>query len=218
MQFHVGPVVYRLAVSDRSVFDVEGNELEGCAVEGRRLLILSRIVEPERREEIALHEFTHAWSFHVPKPSDEEERCQLTALIAQQFALDLERNGGREALRSLAATRVAHLGKPAAATSKALSLRETFGRSDRMPCGACDTDTMVGSISNADPELHQPTNQCRLLRWFQCDACGAVQVWTELCTPDGSPLGEFVANPSPAILRGADAARFLADKRELAGA
>jgi hypothetical protein len=210
--FHVGPVVYRLVISDRSIFDAEGSELEGCAVEGRRLIIISRIVEPERREEVALHEFAHAWAFHVPKPADEEERCQLTALIAQQFRDDLEAQGGREALRSIPAQRVPHLGKPTPATAKALSLRETFGRSDRMPCGACDTDTMVGSIHNGEAALHQATNQFRITRWFECDACGALQVWTELCTPDGSPLGEFVANPPPKILRGADATAFLAER------
>lgn len=218
MNFHVAGVSYRLVVSDRSVFDAEGNELEGCAVEGRRLLIISRIVEPERREEIAMHEISHAWTFHVPKPGDEEERCQFNATISRQFYADLEAQGGREALRQMAMTRVPHLGKPLPqATSKALQMRETFGKSDRTPCGACDTDTMVGSIHNGEPVLHEPTNQFRVTRWFQCEACSAVQVWTEVSAPDGTPLGEFVANPAPKLLRGAEAAAWLAEHREMAG-
>jgi hypothetical protein len=110
--FHVGPYVYRLVITDRSLFNAEGDELEGVAVEGRRLLILSFIVEPERREEVALHELIHAWAFHVPTPRTEEERCQLHAMIGEQFRRDLEAQGGREALMQLQPQRVPHLGRP----------------------------------------------------------------------------------------------------------
>jgi len=217
MDFGVGPFTYRLAISDRSIFDAEGNELEGCAVEARRLLIISRIVEPERREEIALHEFTHAWGFHVPKPSDEEERCQLTALIAQQFAADLERAGGREALQRLPAQRVPHLGKPARSKAEQVDTEQS-NRSDRRVCGGCGAEVMCGSVVNGDIELHGATNRTRMGRWMECEACGALQHWTEYCTADGIPLGEYVSNPPPRVLYGAQAAAWMAERRELAGA
>lgn len=76
---------------------------------------------------------------------------------------------------------------------------------------------MCGSICNADPILHEPTGQHRMERWMRCDACGSLQIWTERCTADGTPTGEFVPNPRPRVLRGAEATAWLFD-RELATA
>jgi hypothetical protein len=216
INFNVGPFVYRLVVSDRAIFDGEGEELEGVAVEGRRLLILSRIVEVERREDVALHEFTHAWAFHVPKPSDEEERCQLTALVAQQFALDLERQGGREALRELPSTRVPHLGRPKLAAKRVGDQAfRPAPRRDKVFCGQCESPVMCGSIHNGDVEYSQDASEYRLPRWMRCPTCGAVQVWMELCTPGGSPLGAYVANPPPRLLYGVEAERWIADQKDM---
>jgi hypothetical protein len=216
MQFHVGPFTYKLVVSDRQIFDSQGNQLEAVAVEGRRLLILSMIVEPERREEVACHELVHAFRFHFPAPKTDEEEAQFIALVAQQFRQDLEAQGGREALEQMPMTRVPHLGRPMPA-KLAASSREFFGQADRMECGCCGSETMCGSIANGTPELHEPTGRYRVERWFKCDACNAVQVWLETCAPDGTPLGEFVANPAPRLLRGPEAVRWMADHSELAG-
>lgn len=210
MQFHVGPVSYRLVISNRHVFDADGNELEGCAVEGRRLLILSCIVEPERREEVALHEFTHAWAFHVPQPSNEEERCQLTALIAQQFQKDLDAAGGREALIQMQPAHVPHLGRPAPALPDVAE--SSFARPHRMICSGCDTEILCGSIEQGEPSLHEFTGKQRVERWMRCDACGTLTVWFEVAHPDGSPTGEICAHPKPRMLRGTDAALWLADR------
>ena len=216
MQFHVGPYSYRLAISDREVFDAEGSRLEGCAVEGRRLLILSRVVEPERREEVALHELIHAWAFHVPTPRTEEERCQLHAMIAEQFRRDLESQGGREAMMQLQPQHVPHLGRPAPAQNPRAA-KEVFGRPDRVICSRCDSETMCGSVTNGEPELHAATGQLRMQRWFVCETCGTLTVWLERCTDDGTPLGEYIPNPPPRMMDGAEAARFMRERRELAG-
>lgn len=111
IEFHVGATPYMLIISDRSIFDSDGCELEGCAVEGRRLLILSHIVHPERREEVARHEFYHAWRFHVPAPKNEEEDAQLHALVAKQFRVDLDDAGGQDALLNIRPCKVL-LGRP----------------------------------------------------------------------------------------------------------
>jgi hypothetical protein len=210
MQFHVGPVSYRLVISNRHVFDAEGNELEGVAVEGRRLIILSCIVEPERREEVALHEFTHCWSFHVPIPRDEEERCQLTALIAQQFQKDLDAAGGREALMQMQPVQVPHLGRPLPAVPDVAE--SSFARPHRMICFQCDTEILCGSIEQGEVFLHEFTGKQRVERWMKCDSCGTLTVWHEVVHPDGSPTGEVCAHPKPRMLRGAEASAWLADR------
>ena len=211
MNFHVGPVVYRLVVSDRAIFDEEGNELEGLAHEARRLLILSRSVEPERREEVALHELAHAFAFHFPPPHNEEERCQFFATAAKQFRLDLEGQGGAESLLQMAAQRIPHLGKPQPPRPRKSAV-ETWGISDRVVCGCCEAEIMCGSIRNGEPAEHEGTAQWRLERWTSCDACDSLTIWVEVCTPDGSPLGQYVANPAPKLLRGREASAWLSQR------
>lgn len=109
--FNVGPFEYRLVISDRQLYDSHGDELSGCAIESRRLLIVSYCVEPARREEIALHELKHAWLFHFPKPHDDEERCQFFAATTLQLRIDLDAQGGTEAMKRLRPTRVPNVGR-----------------------------------------------------------------------------------------------------------
>lgn len=208
MQFNVGPVTYTLVVSDRPLYDDEGNEIEGQAVESRRLLLVSRRVEPDRREDVALHELFEAYLFHVPKPQTNDEHSQLFALAAKGFRMDLERQGGPEAIREMVPRRVPHLGKPTPARAESQSA-ENFGVTDRVPCGGCGADVMCGSVNNGEPVQHEATGQWRILRWMQCDACGVLQTWYEVCTADGVPLGKFVANPAPRLLRGAEASEWI---------
>jgi hypothetical protein len=51
--FHIGPFLYTLVISERRIYDPEGNELEGAAIESRRLLMLSFALPVHRREDIA---------------------------------------------------------------------------------------------------------------------------------------------------------------------
>lgn len=112
MKLHVGPSAYTVVRSSRAIFDLEGAELEGCCLESRRRIVLSRIVEPERLEEVAEHEFYHAWLFHVPKPNDDEEAAQLHSLIGRQFRQDVEDAGGPDAFAQLPLTDI-RVGRPA---------------------------------------------------------------------------------------------------------
>lgn len=210
MKFQIGPHIYALAISNRAIFDTEGERLEAAAVENRKLIIISHTVEPERREEVALHEIYHCWTFHVPRPKDDEEAAQLTAFISQQFHRDLESQGGREALMQLPPRHVPHLGQPAPTRSMPLK-SESIGVTDRMPCATCEADVMCGSINSGEPTTHEATGIVLMERWFECDACGSVQAWCERCTPDGLPLGEFVASPRPKVLRGVEAAKWLVE-------
>jgi len=214
MKFQIGERAYELVIADRHLYDEEGNQLEGRALEGPRLVVLSRAVEIERRYEVLRHEIQHCWFFHIPKPSSEEESCQLAAFIDEKFHADLDRQGGRDALESMPAQSVPHLGRPAIARPAA-QLRDTYGSPDRKVCGNCDSETLCGSIHNGEHFLHEQTGKVRVERWMECDACGIVTHWFEVATADGSPLGELIPNPRPRMLRSADAKAFLADKRKM---
>jgi hypothetical protein len=112
MTLHVGPYRYKLVISDTAIFNNEGIELDGLASEGRRLLVLSFKVEPERRREVAMHELRHAWGFHFPAPCGAEEESQFFAAIVEQLSNDLAEQGGEEALMALAPERVQHNTRP----------------------------------------------------------------------------------------------------------
>jgi hypothetical protein len=190
--------------------------MDGLAVESHRLLILSRTLDVDRRSEIAFHEYLHAWGFHVPQPSNEEERCNLASMARQQFDRDLDAAGGEGALRTLPPTKLGNIGHSPTAKVRALSDRETIGPADRIPCATCESPVLCGDIDHGEPFLHEHTKQFRVERWFRCESCGSLQVWLELCAPDGAPSGEFVSIPKPRILRGAEASAWLADRsREL---
>lgn len=210
MQLHVGTTTYTVVLSDRSIYDSEGNELEGCAVEGRRLIILSRIVEPSRREEVAEHEFYHCWLFHVPTPKTEEEAAQLHSLVARQFRHDLDTAGGLDVLLNLKATRI-QLGRPTTEGAEMPQGREWKGSGDRTTCGGCDSEVMAGSIHTGPAIAHEPTGRFHVERWMHCDACGIVQVWHEVAASDGMPLGEVRPVPQPKVLRGAEASAWIAE-------
>lgn len=217
LSLHVGPTAYAVVLADRSIFDAEGNELEGVAVEGRRMIILSRTVEPERREEVCEHEFFHCWLFHVPTPANEEEAAQLHSLVARQFRHDVEAVGGPDIFYNLR-HRAIQIGRPARIEqAMALSHRQFSMPSDRMSCATCDATIMCGSIHTSSPTSHEGTGRHHVERWMQCDSCGAVQVWYEVASADGLPLGEFCAVPAPKILRGAIASAWIAERAELVG-
>jgi hypothetical protein len=211
VKFHVGHVAYSVVVSDRAIFNSDGDALEGLAIEANRLIIISRNVEPCRRAEVVQHEFLHCWGFHVPPPTNEEDRCQLGAFVAEQFRLELDSQGGEDALRNLPPTRMPRMGTPRP-PRVVCQPPEPFGITDRIPCGCCSADIMCGSITNGAPAMQEFTGQWTLERWATCDACGSLQVWGEYCTPNGIPSGRLVSNPAPRLLRGAEASRWLAER------
>lgn len=213
MQFHIGALTYTLIVANRRIYDENGDELEGRAIASPRAIIISSAVLPERRLEVLRHEVQHCWHFHIPRPSCEEEECNLAAFIDRQFHDDLDAQGGREALEQMPMDECPEFGRPKGTVKQ--PGREVLGQSDRVECGSCGASVMCGSINNGPAGLHEPTKQYRLERWMSCDACGSVQVWTEVCAPDGTPLGEFVSNPSPRRLRGREAARWIAERQAM---
>jgi hypothetical protein len=218
MEFHVGPYTYTLVISAGEMYDDLGCELSGLAVESQKLLILSHKLEPCDREGILYHEVEHAWSFHGATPSTEEGRCQLSAMIRRQFGEDLEQQGGREALEKLQPTRMGNIGMPTLrrTTSPPVPDRaipmEVMGQPDRLPCATCEAPIMCGSIHH-DAPTSDGSGKIRMLRWFNCEICGAVQVWWEYCDTHGNPLGVYVSVPRPRVLQGIAAKEWLKERR-----
>lgn len=229
MEFKVGPYNYALVITSGLMFDDEGNELLGLAVEDQRLLILSHKIRPEEREGILFHEYTHAWGFHGASPTNEEERCRLNAMMIQQFNGDLSQQGGREALEEMDPERMGNIGQatgrdiairpatPAPPLPDAMPPIEIMGQPDRLPCATCEAPVMCGSIHHDDP-VADGSGRVRMLRWFSCEACGSLQIWWEHCDQTGMLTGVYVSVPRPRVLNGAEAAKWLKEHRQLATA
>ena len=237
MQFRVGPHVYRLKIPNQPLYTDAGDEADGMTLESQRLIVMSPDVPAEQREEVLYHELQHAWLNHVPTPSDEEQQCNLFATILLQLRQDLENQGGVAALqaypcenvaldsppRSLA-TAASRIDAMTAAAPQSAALRAGAPRSvafandrplgppDRIVCGGCGVDVMCGDIACGHPTYHASTQRWQVERWMHCETCGAVQLWTEVCTPDGVPLGQYVAHPQPRLLRGPAAQGWLANR------
>lgn len=215
MQFQVGPYFFRAVRTNRPVYDEEGAELEGRALERGRLLLISPAVEPARIEEVVRHEHYHAMRFYFPEPTTEEERAQFVAAIGLQFERDLEAGGGRDALLELPLVRLPRLDTPTPAKPTA---SDVFGRFDRVTCSQCDTETACGSVVNDEPEPHPTSGRLKVQRHFRCEACGTVTVWYEWCDDAGLPTGEYVPIPAPRRITGAEASRWLAMQAATVGA
>ncbi len=218
MNFHVGPVMYRLILADQRLADEANNEIEGRALEGPRLIVISPSVEIERRAEVVLHELLHCFEFHFPAPHDAEERAQFFATVNQQFESDLDAQGGRAALLGLPVTRISQTGRLRASRSERQMSKVPMGMPDRMTCSACDSEIMCGSITNAEPFTHEYTARIHVQRHMVCECCGTLTVWQETATPDGLPTGEIIAHPAPRMLKGLDASTWLASQRAVAQA
>lgn len=202
---------YVVRIPNQPIFDEHGSELEGICIESRRLILISPTVQINRREEVLGHEVQHAWEFHVPPPRIEEERCQLFATISQQMREDLERQGGIETLQSLPAESISLPYRAPAERHEAMA-PNTFRLTDARECACCSAVTMCGSISNGHVEFHEGLAQYQVLRWFRCDVCDVLTVWREVATSDGRPTGHLVEVPAPRMLRGREAAEWLAER------
>ena len=201
---------YAVRVPNQAIFNHLGEELDGLAIESRRLILISPAVQPDRREEVLGHEVEHAWSFHMPAAHTQEERAQLTATILQSLRQDLDAQGGIAALRAIQpepislpyrAPAVKHFAGPGA----------TYQALDRRECGGCNAETMCGSIATGPAELHEGLGQYQVLRWFRCEICNALNCWWEISTTDGRPTGVLVQVPPPRLLRGSEAAEWLSE-------
>jgi hypothetical protein len=197
---------YSVRIPDKAIFDHLGDEMEGLAIESRRLILISPAVQIDRREEVLRHEVQHAWEFHVPSPRGAEERAQLAATIDQALRVDLERLGGIAILNIM---KPEPMSLPYRAPIQRASPSSGSIPLDRIVCGGCESEIMCGSIHTDEAEFHDGLRQHHVQRWFECETCGIVQLWFEVATSDGCPTGTFVQVPAPRMMRGEECRRWL---------
>lgn len=149
----------------------------------RRILIDPSVPGPERYREV-LHEARHAWTGEQGIAVDEEADARDFAVCADLLDEQLEAQGGRAALAALKAP---ERGPADQAPAVALNTRH--------PCKVCGTDTMGGSVRNGAPRFVPTYAVYAMDREFECEACGARNRWTEICTESGEPKG----SPLPGV-------------------
>ena len=203
---------YTVRIPNRAIIDQMGDELDGMCIETRRLILLSPTLPAELREEALRHEVQHAWENHVPAPRDAEERAQLAATIDQSFRADIERQGDLAALYDLQPEAISLPYSPPPARKSA---PVATPQQDRWEC-QCGAVTMCGSIQNGEVEFHEGLQRHQVQRWFRCECCDGLMVWTEVATVDGQPTGVLVQSPAPTRLFGAEAAKWERERLSLA--
>lgn len=213
MQFTVaGLQRFTLRIPNQPIYDESGDRLDGLCIDSRRLIFIDHAIAPDQREEVLVHELTHAWGFCVPLPHTEEERCRLNALIVQQMRMDLERQGGIEVLKSL-------LSSPVSLPYAAMPVRKhgatILPPQDWWECGNCAAKTMCGSIDGEPAEFVESLQQYQMLRWFRCEFCNTLNTWREVATGEGLPMGVLVQVPPPRLLYGEAARAWLADRPQV---
>jgi hypothetical protein len=212
MKFHVaGTYTFTLKIPDRPIFDGE-EELEGRAMEGRRVILISCRVDPERRYEVLVHELGEAWGFFVPPPRTDEERHTLSEVIQRQLMFDLDAQGGRDALMEVIPEHVEFVESTPKASQVAARRDENYLAPDRRCCGNCGADVMCGSIEHGRPMFYEPTAEYQIPRWMEC-SCSAYTCWFEVCSADGQPLGKLVQVPPPKVLYGDQARQWIRQHR-----
>lgn len=115
LRFRVGGRFFRAGMCKGPMLDQNGAELMGCIVEQSSLILMSAscCTTPQQRLETLIHELTHAWVFRTGEPNSVEEWCILNETILTSMLMNLEKQGGVEAIQHLSTRRpIAMLKRP----------------------------------------------------------------------------------------------------------
>jgi hypothetical protein len=232
MQFRIGPYPYRVRITEGPIKTEEGRPLTGHADREKQELLIAGNVLPTHRYMVLMHEITHAWLFHVPKPRTDEEVCELNALIASTANAELEDQGGRAALEAMKAPRTAAEVVPArtfatdpfpvetivkAHPVKYIQPVETTARTSahRAQCGRCELIVSGGSIVTGPTRWDRGVGGNVVTRSLYCAHCDHVQTWTEGVDFSGRPNGAVVDGPT--FAKGEEVEQFLREHQEATG-
>lgn len=179
------PVVNRAYVVRRK-WDLacDGIKSDGLCDFTTRTLWLDADLLVETMADVLRHEHVHAWEAEVGKTRDDEDHANFISAISDSFDTHFEEQGGLKALLAIPieGNRPSRSGP---AKQQSMNVR------DRIECGRCGAQVMVGSIASGKPQTMAEVNFKVVERGCQCPVCDAVQVWDEKCTETGLPLGEF---------------------------
>jgi hypothetical protein len=200
MQFSIGTRIY--VIRRRWSLRCQGEDLEGLCDSSTRTIWLDGELGAESIIDVLRHEHAHAWQFEVGTPGNDEDQANFSATVSDAFDQQFTDQGGLEALLGVTIEGL----RPRGLDGGGVQPRGTFNITDRIECGRCHAQVMVGSIASSSPRLHEAAGFFMLDRGCVCPVCEAVQAWSERCTPDGLPLGEFF---NPRILTGPEAGDWL---------
>jgi hypothetical protein len=189
MRLHVGPHLYRVAITEGPIFH-EGEECLGLCVQQLREIQLSPACPPEDRLGMLIHELVHAHVFTDGEPKDLESWCDRIGSILRTLLRDLSSQGGEEALMRLRPGE-----SPEANAAKIGLLRSRS-------CGRCSTMVAGGSVVCRPSRLPGVLDMA-----LYCECCGHVQRWQEQAAASGLPSGIVVGDPT--FERGDAARAFL---------
>jgi hypothetical protein len=180
--------IIRIGIARRAWFDSSG----------KRILISADVPREERRREL-FHELRHGWTENHGLPGDSESDAISVSTFNDAMLEQFEAQGGNAAL--------IELDPPGDSVPTRAAPHITR---DRQSC-QCGAEVMCGSIASDAPVFNEEIGVFTMPRGMLCPACDRVTVWIETCTPTGTPLGTFLANPQPRMLDGADAAKWIGE-------
>lgn len=209
MEFQCGSHVYSVRISPVKLFNDAGEELWALTDPKSREIVFSPELPADQRATYLRHEYWHVVCLHLPVPQDEESQAIMHSTVSEHFEEQFQRQGGAEELEGYQPIDKAEAVK-AMVRGRLTSTQRMI--SDRMPCG-CGADIMCGSIASDDARYVESLKTWARQRWAQCDACGNITIWSEVCDESGYPLGQFLQIPAPRVLSGAEAAEWMRDKQ-----
>lgn len=101
MQIRVGPFRADVLISAAPIIAADGQPLYGAFDADNYIIWISPQTPLKRRVNTLLHEVWHSWREHFPAPPNEEVECDYFAFISEAVWLDIEHQGGVEALMNL---------------------------------------------------------------------------------------------------------------------
>lgn len=205
MRFSIGDRAYTVHISPRPIY-LDGHECDGrIDPDAGRIMLDGQLPRHDRRR-VLLHELRHAWVIEYGRAGDDEADADDAAAFSDWAHGAYQAQGGDRALEAM---------EPDAAPPSG-QLTGAILCSTRI-CGSCAAPVAVGSIANGEPTWTPALGAWAMSRGMECEACGRVTTWAEVCTEDGMPLGTTLAHPKPRVLTSSEAGRWMRERAAGAG-
>jgi hypothetical protein len=198
MQFHVGPWVYTVQITDAPILADDGAEQAGRWVWSTRTILISGTIPVQRRLQVLLHELVHAWRHDLGKPATDEDDANSMSAFTASVMRQLYRQGGEPALMRLS---------PDGIASTDVGDWDSASEITGAQCGTCGTSFSPMQIVTSAPVGDATTGRMFVIRALLCEHCGHVQQWREGATNAGAPNGRVLGTPR--LLRGEAMTAFL---------
>lgn len=181
MVFQIGTRQY--VVRRKWALSCDGIPSDGLCDFTTRALWVDGDLPEEVIADVLRHEHIHAWEKEVGTPRTDEDRANFFSTVGDAFESQFVLQGALEALLNI------RIEGPRPGRQEDGLTR--FSRAtDRIECGRCHAQVMVGSIATTAPRDSKAGFNV-VERGCQCPVCDAIQTWEEKCTEGGVPLGEF---------------------------